>query len=200
MMKGGIHPSSSKKEMQKNRQASHATSGYNKNIERVDERLYSDAKNRQARKWNSKVAHTLIKQEMGRLNTSLSKSQMSLKKRKKSKTRSMRHSKTSHKNRRKLNSSVDHQYDNPYFNTSMNRSMNTTGQSSSGVSASNRLYYGGIQNKMSKELKMNKLKQNKMYSESAENVFQPQINDISRRIATTKKIYHGDHSKVEERL
>ena len=61
MMKGGIHPSSSKKKQQNGKLKNINTSGYNKNIKRVDDRLYSDAKNRQARKWNSKVAHTLIK-------------------------------------------------------------------------------------------------------------------------------------------
>ena len=189
-MRGGIHPSGKKAQPKSKNQA--PSSGYNKNIKRVDERLYSDAKNRQARKWNSKVAHTLIKQEMDKLDTSTSKSAKNKRKRRGSRTRSVRNSKTSHKQarNRKLNASVDHSV----------RSVNTVNSTNSGITASNRLYYGGIQNKMSKERQLERLKNNKLHTESADHAFQPQINEISRKIANTKKIYHGDNTNVEERL
>ena len=194
MLKGDIHPKSNKKPNEDQDAVNQSYSGYNTKIKRVEDRLYSDAKSRQARNWNSKVAQKIIKQEVSRLKQSVSKSQILQKKRKRSTAKS-------------VESSYDGDiYQGQYAYTKQHHFkgnkniMNNTGISNSGVSASNRLYYGGIQHKQSKDRLNQTLESKKYLSESSDNLFRPQINDISRKIANTKKVFAGDNLKVEERL
>lgn len=99
-----------------------------------------------------------------------------------------------------LNRSLDLYSKKLKIKQSADRSLNQSYGSSSGQSASNRLYYGGVQNRLSKEKLLAEARIQTKMQEQEGNSYHPDINEISKKISAIKKQLEGEEGKVEDRL